>query len=108
VTVRLDYDETGVLLTVRTETGPVATETGPVASEAGGPVATGTRDFAGGAPAGGAVTTESSPVTVRTANAGYGLTSMRERLRMTGGTLEAGPGNGCWVVTAQVPLPPAG
>ncbi len=39
-----------------------------------------------------------------TVNAGYGLTGMRERLRMLNGTLEAGREGNCWVVTAQVPL----
>jgi signal transduction histidine kinase len=43
--------------------------------------------------------------TVRTANAGYGLTSMRERLRMLSGTLEAGCADGQWAVTAWLPLP---
>jgi signal transduction histidine kinase len=41
---------------------------------------------------------------VSTLNAGYGLTGMRERLRMLNGTLEAGREGTCWVVTAQVPL----
>ncbi len=45
-------------------------------------------------------------VRVSTVNAGYGLTGMRERLRMLNGTLEAGREGSCWVVTAQVPLPP--
>jgi signal transduction histidine kinase len=40
---------------------------------------------------------------VRTADAGYGLTGMRERLRMLAGTLEAGCRDGQWVVTAQLP-----
>jgi signal transduction histidine kinase len=43
-------------------------------------------------------------VRVSTLNAGYGLTGMRERLRMLNGTLEAGREGACWVVTAQVPL----
>ena len=43
-------------------------------------------------------------VRVSTVNAGYGLTGMRERLRMLNGTLEAGREGSCWVVTAQVPL----
>jgi signal transduction histidine kinase len=42
---------------------------------------------------------------VRTANAGYGLTSMRERLRMLNGTLDAGRAQGQWAVTARLPLP---
>jgi len=53
-------------------------------------------DAASGAPGG---------VRVSTLNAGYGLTGMRERLRMLSGTLEAGREGTCWVVTAQVPLP---
>lgn len=52
-------------------------------------------DVASGAPGG---------VRVSTLNAGYGLTGMRERLRMLNGTLEAGREGTCWVVTAQVPL----
>ena len=43
-------------------------------------------------------------VQVSTANVGYGLTGMRERLRMLNGTLEAGREGTCWVVTAHVPL----
>ncbi|MGH3206236.1 MAG: histidine kinase [Trebonia sp.] len=46
-------------------------------------------------------------VELSTLNAGYGLTGMRERLRLLGGTLEAGPDGTCWVATAQVPLPPS-
>jgi signal transduction histidine kinase len=42
---------------------------------------------------------------VRTADAGYGLTGMRERLRMLNGTLEAGGRDGQWIVTAEAPLP---
>ena len=42
-----------------------------------------------------------------TVDAGYGLTGMRERLRLLGGILEAGGDGTCWVVTAQVPLSPS-
>jgi signal transduction histidine kinase len=42
---------------------------------------------------------------VQTANMGYGLTGMRERLRILNGTLEADRSDGEWVVTAQLPLP---
>jgi glucose-6-phosphate-specific signal transduction histidine kinase len=60
----------------------------------------------GGAGAlGGTETTETSRVTVRTADAGYGLTGMRERLRILDGTLAAGYDDGCWVVAAHLPLP---
>lgn len=44
-------------------------------------------------------------VELSTANAGYGLTGMRERLRILDGTLEAGLEGTCWIVTARVPLP---
>lgn len=42
---------------------------------------------------------------VSTVNGGYGLTGMRERLRLLNGTLEAGPRGHQWVVTAELPLP---
>jgi signal transduction histidine kinase len=35
---------------------------------------------------------------------GYGLTGMGERLRLLNGTLRAGPRDGDWAVTAEVPL----
>jgi signal transduction histidine kinase len=35
---------------------------------------------------------------------GYGLTGMRERLRLLNGTLLAGPGENKWAVTAELPL----
>jgi signal transduction histidine kinase len=38
---------------------------------------------------------------------GYGLTGMRERLRLLNGTLVAGPRTGQWAVTAEIPLTPA-
>jgi signal transduction histidine kinase len=40
---------------------------------------------------------------VSTVNGGYGLTGMRERLRLLNGTLEAGQRDGQWIVTAEVP-----
>jgi len=40
---------------------------------------------------------------VGTVNGGYGLTGMRERLRLLDGTLEAGRQDGQWVVTAELP-----
>jgi signal transduction histidine kinase len=44
---------------------------------------------------------------LRTLDAGYGLTGMRERLLLLRGSLEAGPRDGQWVVTADLPLAPA-
>jgi signal transduction histidine kinase len=41
--------------------------------------------------------------TLETANSGYGLTGMRERLLLIDGSLSAGPDHDDWVVTAQVP-----
>ena len=46
---------------------------------------------------------------ISTADTGYGLTSMRERLRLLSGTLDAGLADGQWTVTAWLPLTqPAG
>ena len=39
---------------------------------------------------------------VSTVDGGYGLTGMRERLRLLNGSLEAGQRDGQWVVTAKV------
>ncbi|HXW81744.1 MAG TPA: histidine kinase, partial [Acidimicrobiales bacterium] len=40
---------------------------------------------------------------LETANGGYGLAGMRERLLLISGSLSAGPHDGSWVVTARVP-----
>jgi hypothetical protein len=47
------------------------------------------------------------PADVSTVNGGYGLTGMRERLRLLNGTLEAGSRDGQWIVTAELPRPGA-
>jgi signal transduction histidine kinase len=44
-----------------------------------------------------------APVAAPGINGGYGLTGMRERLRLLDGTLEAGCRDGEWIVTARVP-----
>jgi signal transduction histidine kinase len=44
---------------------------------------------------------------LRTLDAGYGLTGMRERLLLLRGSLEAGQRDGQWVVVADLPLTPA-
>jgi len=43
---------------------------------------------------------------VSTVNGGYGLTGMRERLRLLNGTLEAGRHDNQWIVTAELPRRP--
>jgi signal transduction histidine kinase len=48
---------------------------------------------------------ETPPADLSTVNGGYGLTGMRERLRLLNGTLEAGPRDHQWVVTAELPRP---
>ncbi len=85
VVVRLDYADTEVTLVVRNALRPD--------SVAGGSGGSSTRDGAG----------NGAGIAVRTADAGYGLTGMRERLRLLHGTLEAGRRDGQWVVTAQLP-----
>ena len=42
---------------------------------------------------------------VSTVNGGYGLTGMRERLRLLDGTLQAGRQDNQWIVTAELPRP---
>ena len=41
---------------------------------------------------------------MQTVDGGYGLTGMRERLKLLRGTLEAGPVGNRWIVTADLPL----
>jgi signal transduction histidine kinase len=45
----------------------------------------------------------SIPAGVDTVNGGYGLTGMRERLKLLNGTLEAGRRDNQWIVSAEVP-----
>ncbi len=45
---------------------------------------------------------------VSTVNAGYGLTGMRERLRLLNGTLQAGRRDNQWIVSAELPRPRPG
>ena len=40
----------------------------------------------------------------QSSDGGYGLTGMRERLRLLNGTLDAGPRDGRWMVNASLPL----
>jgi signal transduction histidine kinase len=57
-------------------------------------------DDASGPPPQGAIGSANRPGT----GGGYGLTGMRERLRLLNGTLLAGPRENEWAVTAEVPL----
>jgi signal transduction histidine kinase len=45
---------------------------------------------------------------LRTIDGGYGLTGMKERLLLIGGTLDAGQHDGRWTATAVAPYPSAG
>ena len=71
VTIRLDYRDHDVRLTVRNA----------VSSD------------------------DAEPGALSTVNGGYGLTGMRERLRLLNGTLDAGRRDTEWVVTAELPRP---
>ena len=78
IAVDLDYRENGVRLTVA---NPVPGDSPAAAGRGAG--------------------------ALRTLDAGYGLTGMRERLLLLRGSLEAGQRDGRWVVTADLPLSPA-
>jgi len=80
VAVRLDYGNADVRLTVRNDLDPGIPDD-PGAADAGRPAGLGT------------------------VNGGYGLTGMRERLRLLNGMLEAGRRDDQWVVTAELPRP---
>ena len=92
VAVRLDYGDADVRLTVRNDLEPGAGGSGPAGMGDGGGGRAGASDTAGAAG-------------VSTVNGGYGLTGMRERLRLLNGTLEAGRRDDQWVVTAELPRP---
>ena len=99
VAVRLDYSDGDVRLTVRNDLARGSATDGPMgASTAGGSIVTGTSTPA---------TESSAPAAgtdgVNTVNGGYGLTGMRERLRLLNGTLQAARHGNQWIVTAEVP-----
>ncbi|MFE2311555.1 sensor histidine kinase, partial [Streptomyces sp. NPDC059411] len=81
VGVTLSYEDHAVTLTVRNPLGE-----GPAGSGSGG-------DGGG----------EAGKPGFRTVDGGFGLTGMRERLLLVGGTLTAGVEDGEWTVTAGVP-----
>jgi signal transduction histidine kinase len=88
VAIRLDYRDDDVRLTIRNDLAPSA-ETPPAKAPSSGVRGTGTAG--------------AGPATVNTVNGGYGLTGMRERLRLLNGTLQAGRSDSQWVVTAEAP-----
>jgi signal transduction histidine kinase len=81
IAVRLDYGRGDVRLSVVNQLNGAVTDLGDSSSA---------RDASGGRGAGN--------------DGGYGLTGMRERLRLLNGTLLAGPCDGAWAVTAELPL----
>jgi len=89
VTLGLDFGPGDIRLTVRNDLVSRANGSGPDGS---GP---------------GMVAPSAEAGRVSTADTGYGLTSMRERLRLLNGMLDAGPADGQWAVSASLPLPPA-
>jgi signal transduction histidine kinase len=78
IDMRLDYGDAGIRLTIRNDLGAAAASPPPDGAQ------------------------------LSTADGGYGLTGMAERLRLLNGTLAAGPDGGQWVVTAAVPRGAAG
>ncbi|HSZ41431.1 MAG TPA: sensor histidine kinase [Trebonia sp.] len=79
IAVDLDYPDDNVRLTITNQLTAHVTVASP--GEASDPRAAG----------------------LRTADSGFGLTGMRERLRPLGGRLEAGERDGRWTVTAELP-----
>jgi signal transduction histidine kinase len=79
VAVRLEYGEADVRLTIRNDLAPDANATRGTPASVGEP---------GG---------------MSTVDGGYGLTGMRERLRLLNGTLHAGRHDSQWIVTAELP-----
>jgi signal transduction histidine kinase len=110
VAVRLDYSGADVRLTVRNDlapgTGPARPATPATAADPDGPPNPDGPSKPDGPPNPDGPAGPGSPG-VDTINGGYGLTGMRERLRLLNGTLQAGPRDGEWVVTAELPQPPA-
>ncbi|WP_202234264.1 sensor histidine kinase [Actinacidiphila reveromycinica] len=104
VTVDLRYGDEDVTLTLTNPLGrdtPSAAEPPPDGTERTDGTREGTAGGAAdGAPAGAAAGRGTAFATV---DGGYGLTGMRERLLLLGGTLTAGPADGRWSVTACVP-----
>jgi len=96
VAVRLDYSDADVRLTVRNDLAPGSAD-GPVGGSAAG------KSIVDGSAMTGTDTPAAGTDGVSTVNGGYGLTGMRERLRLLNGTLHAGRHGNQWIVTAEVP-----
>jgi signal transduction histidine kinase len=102
VTVRLVFGPADICLTVRNDiTLP------PDRTDSAAPPATAdSRDLVSGGASTRTNAAAGIPAStgVSTADTGYGLTSMRERLRLLSGTLDAGLADGQWTVAASLPL----
>jgi signal transduction histidine kinase len=108
VAVRLDYGENDVRLSVVNGLAGGGT---PVQAGGGTPAGDGTgASVRNGLDGGGTPAGDGTGASVRRpgSTGGYGLTGMRERLRLLNGTLLAGPRENEWAVTAELPLADAG
>lgn len=88
VAVRLDYGDGDVQLTVSNDLPAGASQASPASRASTASTAS-----------------TASPDGPGSVNGGYGLTGMRERLRLLNGTLQAGRCDDQWIVTAQLPRP---
>ena len=88
IDMRLDYGDAEVRLTVRNDLAPDLNTTATAPAAGAGDAGTGA--------------VNGSPE-LGTVNGGYGLPGMAERLRLLDGTLQVGPDDGRWVVSAAVP-----
>ena len=95
--IDLSFDASQTTLTV---TSPLPGERPPAGTDADGPDGDGPD---GDGPDANGTDAARAGHPMKTADAGYGLMGLRERLLLLGGTLTAGPRGGRWIVTAQVP-----
>ena len=97
--INLSFENSQTTLTVAS---PLSGEHTPAKVEAGAKAGASGKAGASAEARGGAeIGALKSPM--ETADGGYGLMGLRERLLLLGGTLTAGPRDGQWIVTAQVP-----
>src|SRR5215472_2732802 len=110
--------EAPVEFTVTGDPRPIAAEAGLAAYRTAQEALTNARKHAPGQPVSLNLEYSSGEITVRVVNptsatgadrqlsttgAGYGLTGLRERAALGGGTLSAGPSNGEWQLTMKIP-----